>query len=141
MTTEPMKPQPVLYILMRTDLDSLNPGKGMAQAAHAANQFQTVIQSHSDKIKALYEQWSKESNGGGFGTTIVLDAKNHVLIQEFAETARRKGFLAGVVTDDTYPIQDGEVVWTLPVITCGFIFGDKNDSKLRDLLDILELHY
>lgn len=30
---------PVLYILMRNDLDSMNPGKAMAQAAHAANEF------------------------------------------------------------------------------------------------------
>jgi len=120
----------------------MNPGKAMAQAAHAANQFQTVIQTYQDKVKALYEQWASESNGGGFGTTIVLDAGNEVLIQEFVETARMKmQCVAGIVTDETYPIQDGKVVWTLPVITCGFIFGDKNNSKLRDLLDILSLHY
>ena len=29
----------VLYILMRTDMDSLNPGKAMAQASHASNAF------------------------------------------------------------------------------------------------------
>ena len=31
--------EPVLYILMRSDMVSLNPGKAMAQAAHAANCF------------------------------------------------------------------------------------------------------
>ena len=30
---------PVLYILMRTDMDSMNPGKAMAQASHASNAF------------------------------------------------------------------------------------------------------
>ena len=30
---------PVLYILMRKDLKSMNPGKAMAQASHAANAF------------------------------------------------------------------------------------------------------
>ena len=30
---------PVLYILMRTDLNSMNPGKAMAQASHAGSAF------------------------------------------------------------------------------------------------------
>ena len=30
---------PVLYILMRTDMTSLNAGKAMAQASHATNAF------------------------------------------------------------------------------------------------------
>ena len=30
---------PLLYILMRNDMDSMNPGKAMAQASHASNQF------------------------------------------------------------------------------------------------------
>ena len=32
---------PVLYILMRTDMNSMNPGKAMAQASHASNAFIT----------------------------------------------------------------------------------------------------
>ena len=30
---------PVLYILMRNDMKSMNPGKAMAQASHASNAF------------------------------------------------------------------------------------------------------
>ena len=41
MTTQ--ETYPVLYIIMRNDLDSMNPGKAMAQASHASNAFVTKI--------------------------------------------------------------------------------------------------
>ena len=54
----------VLYILMRNDMDSLNPGKGMAQAAHASNHFMFW---NSDDME--FKKWCSYR---AFGVTIVL---------------------------------------------------------------------
>ena len=56
-------PSSRLYILMRTDLPSMNAGRAMAQAAHAANQF---IKEYGNNKEV--QKWQKDANG--FGTTI-----------------------------------------------------------------------
>lgn len=111
--------EPYLYILMRSDLDSLNLGKACAQAAHAANQF--VRRVHQNY--PLFNRW-QESTPDGFGTTIVLDVDGATLgkIVDFANLA---GFPSGVVHDPSYPIRDGQVTHLIPLNTCGYIFGDK----------------
>ena len=49
----------VLYILMRTDMDSMNPGKAMAQASHASNTF--VFRFGKEN---LVKQWQGETKQG-----------------------------------------------------------------------------
>lgn len=115
--------EPVLYILMRSDLESLNPGKAVAQGAHAANQFVHYV----DVSDPLYGQWAN-STPDGFGTTITLDVTGDILpmVVEFAKQA---GFYAGVTHDPSYPLRDGAVLHLLPLDTCGYIFGDKENLK------------
>lgn len=122
---------PVLYILMRSDMDSMNTGKAVAQGAHAANQFvfnltqrpgtDTPAQ-HVIKIDQ-YDRW-KEETGQGFGVTVTLDVTGDILprVVLFARTA---GFEAGVTHDPSYPLRDGSVTHLLPLDTCGYIFGEK----------------
>lgn len=65
-----------LYILMRTDMDSMNPGKACAQAAHAANAFVDFMHFSgltTATTEKLCNEW-REQTGLGFGTTIVLNA-------------------------------------------------------------------
>lgn len=126
-----------LYILMRTDLASMNSGKGMAQATHAANQMVYEIQAGNDGVaKAYLDEWQKQT-GDGFGTCIVLGAK----IAEIEETvgcAVNDGAIGGIVHDPTYPLRDGEVVHLIPLDTCGYLFGRKDD--LSPYLSDLSLH-
>ena len=122
----PKEKQPYLYILMRSDLDSLNPGKMVAQGAHAANQFVHDINGEG----ALYDQWST-STPDGFGVTICLDITGYQL-RPVVEFAKNAGFAAGVTHDPSYPLSDGQVTHLLPLDTCGYIFGDKDE--LRPLL-------
>lgn len=111
---------PVLYIFMRSDLDSLNPGKGMAQACHAANMAQELAQLGSSEMKALWKLWCADRM---FGTTIVLDAPLWKI--NFIKMLKpQKGFISGVVTDPTYPIRDGEQTHLVVLDTCAFVFGD-----------------
>lgn len=163
---------PVLYILMRSDLDSMNPGKGMAQASHASNLFVGHVKSYrNDKstlnlfkeweengLAAAIEQWerrkeflakhgipmdwkkpTKENGGQFFGTTLVL-AVNELQMNTAAAVAISMGYVAGVVHDSTYPLRDGDCCHFLPLDTCAYIFGDKNDPLLGAVVGNFPLH-
>jgi peptidyl-tRNA hydrolase len=128
---------PVLYILMRSDLASMNPGKMAAQACHAANKFAIRAKSASEFVQGMYLKWAEQAGKGQhFGTTIVLDCESankiQFIVDSFEELPNTE---AGMVLDTSYPILDGKVIHTLPVFTCGYVFGDKNliqNTPLRE---------
>ena len=128
----------VLYILMRTDMDSMNPGKAMAQASHASNAF--VFRFGREN---LVKQWQGETQQG-FGTVLVLDVTgdqmNDVVHRVKDDLRFKEEVYADIIHDPTYPIQDGDVVHHIPVDTCAYVFGDKDSPDLQDLLSGLELH-
>lgn len=126
---------PVLYILMRDDLDSMNPGKAMAQASHASNAF---VKSHASKNNELYGLWERETSQG-FGTVLVL-AVNEVEMNQAVRVAIACKFPAAVIHDPTYPVRDGETTWHIPVNTCAYVFGDKNNTMLSAILQNFPLH-
>ena len=135
---------------MRTDMSSLNAGKGMAQAAHAANQFIYENVWHNreffsktgedtvDDKQRLIRTWM--SQAAGFGTTIVLDATDELALTDAIDAARVHDLMAGLVLDPTYPVRDGLVTHSLPVITCGYIFGDKDNPFLQQITKKFALH-
>lgn len=150
-----------LYIIMRTDMDSMNPGKGMAQAAHAANaavfeikeSFQEYwgdsnyaadtadgnTEEDMNELRDTFAAW-ETSTRQGFGTTIVLgaDLKEICTVVSEAMDAR---LTASVVRDPLYPIRDGEVTHHLPLITGAYVFApDRNDEEVRRILGGLSLH-
>lgn len=138
MQTEPRELR--LYILGRTDLESMNAGKLAAQAAHAANQYVheitnppegwTFSKAQLEGFRADHAVWAVETPQG-FGTTICLEVSGDVLagVVAFAQEA---GFAAGVTHDPTYPLMDGAVLHLIPLDTCGYVFGEK--EALRPLL-------
>jgi len=133
---------PYLYILMRSDLESLNPGKMVAQGAHAANQFTHNMEAFQEAVAAdgdspnakqnylanLFAQW-KTSTPHGFGVTICLDVSGYQL-PLVVEAANNFRCSAGVTHDPSYPLQDGRTLHLLPLDTCGFVFGDKSDLRI-----------
>lgn len=105
--------QPVLYLVMRNDLPSLNPGKLAAQAAHCANACVARMRGH--KALLVWERQSRQS----FGTTIVLGAGLR--------------FIAGLpnkVWDDTYPCGDGSL---RPILVGAFLLANKKPKHLARL--------
>jgi len=137
----PVTLMPFLYILMRTDLESMNPGKAVAQGAHAANQFTHEADALKYSVKDLrqhtfnekrqigmYDYW-KTRTGDGFGTTICLGV-NEDQLRRVVGAGRTAGMLASVTHDPTYPLRDGDVTHFLPLDTCGYIFGDKNELQI-----------
>jgi peptidyl-tRNA hydrolase len=125
---------PTLYILMRTDLKSMNPGKGMAQAAHAANQF---INDCQDSFTEDDRKWIGR---GGFGTTIVLAVDSEDELEELIEEARKEQFFADIIHDETYPVRDGGQVHLVPVNTCGYVFTECRNRCPVAALKGLKLH-
>ena len=129
---------PVLYILMRTDMDSMNPGKAMAQASHASNAFITHSLKHPAQQGDLVDAW-QNSTPERFGTVLVLGVTEGQM-QTATLVGDRCGYLSGVVHDPTYPLQDGDTTHFIPVDTCGFVFGDKDDTLLQSIIGNFELH-
>lgn len=108
---------PVLYILMRNDLPSMNPGKAMAQASHASNAFVHYMRvQKATASPSLVDTWQNDTptpdpslvdtwqnqTPQGFGTVLVL-AVNEDQMYAAVKVANAVGFYAGVVNDPTYP--------------------------------------
>ena len=133
---------PVLYILMRTDMDSMNPGKAMAQASHASNAFVSNAEPGYNVDEELFNAW-QESTTQGFGTVLVLGV-NEAQMRTAVSVAESFGvdkFPCDIIHDPTYPLQDGDTTHFIPVDTCGYIFGDKDDPVLQSIIGNFELHY
>ena len=127
----------VLYILMRTDLDSLNPGKAMAQANHAFGALKNRIRSNLVRQKD-YIAW-QETTAQDFGTVIVLGGNEGGIQAALDDIHRLKlPVVAGWVHDLTYPVRDGEVTHLIPLNTCAFVFGTK--AECADACGQFELH-
>lgn len=118
-----------LYILMRSDMDSLTPGKACAQAAHAANE--AVAAAAAVGLGGMLDEWEGD---GEFGTTVVLEAPDEYWVDRLTEVHGADS-VAGVVVDESYPLRDGSVTHRLPVKTCGWWLGDEADLPywFRDL--------
>lgn len=128
---------PVLYILMRNDMDSMNAGKGMAQASHASNAFVHESRGFTNHDE-LIEKWKNETEQG-FGTVLVL-AVNEREMRDAVMVAEVNGLVAGVVHDPTYPLRDGETTHSIPLDTCAYVFGEKDDLRVKAAVGRFPLH-
>lgn len=117
---------PVLYILMRNDLSSLNAGKAMAQSSHASNAFvfaqlKEMLKSPWKSVKSFVDVFIRgkgettfikwvHSTSQGFGTVLVL-AVNETQMRTAVKVAQLCQFTADVINDPTYPYRvDKELV-------------------------------
>jgi hypothetical protein len=98
---------PILYLLMPSDLHSMNPGKACAQANHAGTKFvYDYLTNPSSLINSeVFNIWIR--SGNGFGTTIALTA-SYKQIEDFNKNYT---FFKDVIIDPTYPFwADEEIV-------------------------------
>lgn len=156
---------PVLYILMRTDLPSMNPGKAMAQASHASNAFShymRIVKCEDDDAvlcESLHNEWANQT-GQGFGTVLVLAVSEQQMLSA-VKVAKAVGLHAGIVSDPTYPYRvdaevakfidpvfhtldpipgDGYVTCFRSEETCAWVFGMKGESMVDAVLGKFPLH-
>lgn len=126
MTTQPaMMPQPKLYIVMRRDLWSMNPGKGMAQAAHAQADFDAYAAAEEAMVRQgetsdlsfvdAVDTWRENRT---FGVTLVL----HAPLEQMQEIQRNVAH-SGMTVDPTYPYHNwyGEL-FVREEVTCMWVF-------------------
>lgn len=132
---------PVLYLLPRTDMASMNSGRVAAQVSHAANHFvhhmaqADVREEFDEETKSAYFKWSHETNQG-FGTAIVLDGGKLSSIEEVYKITKAMGYQTGITVDPTYVIKDGDVVHLVPdVPTVAWVFvPDKYTDEMARLV-------
>lgn len=104
----------VLYLIMRNDLPSLNPGKLAAQAAHCAN---ACVAKMKKTNPAMLRRWERQADT--FGTTIVLGAGRRFITN-----------LPNRVWDETYPCGDGSL---RPILVGAFVLADHKPKRLSRL--------
>jgi len=130
-----------LYILVRTDIPCGNPGKMMAQAAHAGTQFVfDVLKSDDEELRTEMEGWA-EQGGGGFGTKITLAATEDQIL-DITNSMEMQDLQAGLVVDPTYPMTNyfGEF-FTRSELTCGYVFVPRTaPASVLEELKELDLH-
>jgi hypothetical protein len=137
--------EPVLYILMRTDLPSMNPGKAIAQGGHAVSHFMESMRQlgatdnvyQAAVVGNLLKEWMGDR---GFGTKITLGVTLRQLRfrMDLAAKLPFEICIGGEIVDPTYPLRDGDVIHLFPLLTCAYVFGRK--AYLAPLLDGLSLH-
>lgn len=136
MNNEETMKLPVLYIIMRNDLASMNAGKAMAQASHASNAFVYHMRESEE-----FFDWRTSTGHQGFGTVLVL-AANISEIHKISEAASHHGYINEIIHDPTYPIVDGQVVHHIPLDTCSYVFVPNKYSSgaHNDFLSGYPLH-
>lgn len=118
-----------LYILMRNDMDSLNPGKAVAQGAHAANMFTAYMEKFNSPYKKQYKKWLGDRH---YGTTITLSASVKEIDEAIGETVAN-GYPVNTVVDQTYPLKDGDTTHYFPCMTCAYIFAPRRWNGISHL--------
>jgi peptidyl-tRNA hydrolase len=113
-----------LYIVVRTDIPQLNPGKLGAQAGHAATQFvfDTLDKQVSETMQQM-DNWRQQA-GGGFGTKITLAATEAEIEEALPYLNTEFSLPTGIVVDPTYPMTNyfGDF-FTREELTCGYVFA------------------
>jgi len=108
--------EPRLYIIMREDLWDCNPGKGMAQAAHAQADFDAYVQGRPEaEFYSAVQAWKEDRS---FGTTLVLSATMKEM-DDICDNVRYRA----MTIDPTYPYRNyyGKV-FTSEEATCMWAF-------------------
>jgi hypothetical protein len=137
---------PVLFLLMRNDLASMNTGKAIAQGSHASNAFTHHFHRFSQEVNARpvnisenlkiingFNEW-ENSTSQGFGTVLTLEAKM-AEIKPVVDIFKAMNYIAGIVHDPTYPIVDGEIVHHIPLDTCAYVFvPNKEEDQIASML-------
>lgn len=151
-----------VYVLVRTDIPSMNPGKAMAQVHHAGVQMMRKYASH--KLVKEYLDDGERSGALGFNTTITLAATiNDITNVQFKVLGLGNICLGDQVVDPSYPfvvskeaynwtasksktplsgidIGNNQMLVTRIEITCAWFLGDRNDPDFKNLFEGLKLH-
>lgn len=130
----------VLYIVMRSDIPDMNPGKLAAQAAHVSSDFEMWVRS----LEAQPDQYGEllgeiacwRTGANSCGTTICLSATESEIVNAVTGTDFSDYF-----RDPTYPWKNwyGEHFTTNEVTGAWFFVCNENPNDLA-ILKKFNLH-
>lgn len=117
----------VFYVFMRKDLDSMVPGKAIAQGTHAADDRASHMRDKdvSEVSAKAYEEWLEESkHHGNFGTTLTLGVTDWEGFKTKLQRWQRfeLDVESNIIRDDTYPLRDGLITHYIDIETCAWAF-------------------
>lgn len=153
-----------VYVLVRTDIPSMNPGKAMAQVHHAG--VQMLNQSGHNTLVNQYIADGAAAGAVGFNTTIILAANRSQIDEALSAAAdlyhrNATTILYSEVVDPSYPFLVSREVWewanslnsvpgnlrgddmvvvTRKEVTCAWFLGDRNNPEFKNLFEGLKLH-
>lgn len=152
-----------VYVLLRTDLPSMNAGKAAAQVHHAG--VQMMAKHGKQKLVQDYVAAGVAQGAVYFNTTLVLGATLTDIIQrgQAAGAAGDDVVVFNTITDPSYPffventeianlipqtdttkvikvLDNGKVLMVREEVTCAWFVGDRNDVRFRCLFEGLDLH-
>jgi peptidyl-tRNA hydrolase len=154
-----------VYVLLRTDLPSMNTGKAAAQVHHSG--VQMVAKHGENPMVQDYIMDGKSHGADCFNTTIVLGSTLDDITQRVASATRvgEEVMIFNTVEDPSYPflvenqeiasliptepygsckqikvLTDGRVLMVRPEITCAWFLGSRTDPRFTSLFNGLELH-
>lgn len=132
------------YYIPRTDMDSMTPGRMIAQATHAAQNFseymKVILEKKSDypdttTLIKNYLIWKNETKYN-YGTTIVLKPNTaYDQVEEFNNMQNFfynefKKLVCFTVIDPEYAIKDGSTTHILEDICTGiYFFGTREQME------------
>lgn len=124
--------EPKLYIIMRKDIQDMNPGKAMAQAAHAQSDFEAYVSSINNlAVLNAVTRWREDRS---FGVTLVLHETLET-INLLTNTLR----VSGATVDPTYPWRNFyNEVFVSSEVTCAWAFVYQEDES--DFMRNFNLH-
>lgn len=129
----------ICYVLMRTDLDSLNPGKAMAQAHHNYGALKAAIRANI-AMQPAYIEWQRQTDQD-YGTVITMGGTEREIqhaLHCVTRISAQSRIAAGWVWDNSYPVRDGAITHEVRLNTNAFVFGLKSDCA--DVIAGFELH-
>lgn len=130
---EPTVPA-TLYIIMRSDLQDMNPGKAIAQGSHATDDFEewVRVQAQAAPIRGKVDAWRENRS---FGRVIVLEATLDEMVKVTEDHP-----VSDLTVDETYPWRNwyGDLILSSE-ITCAWCFLGENEVA-QESLSKLPLH-
>ena len=147
-----------VYVLVRNDLPSMNPGKAMAQVHHAGVQMMSKF--GDERLVKEYIKIVFDNDAYHFNTTLVVSATEKQ-IEAAIGIARMCCAICGTVLDPSYPFfvdpelapfvaaddnvtevgpSGNKVLFVRPEMTCAWILMDRDDPEMRSIVAAMPLH-
>lgn len=131
--------EPILYLIARTDIPDMNPGKGKAQSSHATSDFHAwANSSNAIGFRSEYDKWLEDRN---FGTVLVKEATLSQIREIFSIPS---GYVThfGETVDPTFPWRNhyGQMFLTEEITEAWFFATQFSNREQLKAIEDLPLH-